>query len=254
MIENRIPNRFKNLILENVPKKLINRTQQFIRKRSWKGDKERIFCLSMQRSGTTSVGDFFSTFGFPSAGHSHSRKNNWSKSWYNGDYDTIFNSREFLSYQVFQDDPWWAPDFYKVLYHKFPNAKFILLTRDSKSWFNSMLNHSGGKTLGNTQRHCKIYRREFEYYQVFGSEINVNNSENDIDNLLSLDGMEDHYRKIYELRNMEIINFFKEAKNESFIVCDLMDQSKWKKIGNFMKLNVPSDFNIHSNKSKIENR
>ena len=151
--------KIKKMIVENIPTDIKNCLKLVYNNFKWKGS-NRIFCISMQRSGTTSVGDFFSSFGYPVARNSIAWKNKWSKHWYNGDYDSIFSSKEFNSYQVFEDDPWWLPEFYKVLYHKFPNAKFILLTRDSESWFNSMLSHSKGKTLGNTKLHCKIYRRE----------------------------------------------------------------------------------------------
>ena len=241
--------KIKKMIIENLPADIKNCLKLVYNNFKWKGS-NRIFCISMQRSGTTSVGNFFSSFGYPVATNSIAWKNKWSKYWYNGDYNSIFSSKEFNSYQVFEDDPWWLPEFYKVLYHKFPNSKFILLTRDSESWFNSMLSHSNGKTLGNTKLHCKIYRREKDFYSKMDSGSIINLTIDEIDNHLKLDGYKEHYKDIYQIRNREIINFFKENDSSRLIHCDLQDQNKWNKIGKFFGINVPDGFKMHSNKSQ----
>jgi len=237
MIKNFIP-----LVLKDKLRRLRNKTK-------WKGS-NRIFCISTQRNGTTSVGDFFYHFGYPVARWSHSWSNQWSKSWYEGDFESIFKSKEFKSFQVFEDDPWWLPEFYKVLFHRFPNSKFILFTRDSESWFKSMLSHSNGKTLGNTKRHVKVYRREKEFYNKLESDKNFNPSSDKIDNLLPLVGYEQHYKDLYEIRIKEIIDFFKEHDSNRLIHCDLKDTTKWQKLGDFFKIDVPTDFMIHANNSQ----
>ena len=117
----------------------------------------KIFCISVQRTGTTSVGQFFRQHGFRVCTWDVSHKNEWSNSWLKGDYNAIFKSKDFAVNQVFEDDPWWCNDFYKVLFHRFPQAKFVMLERDSDKWFDSMVKHSRGKTLGNTHRHAIIY-------------------------------------------------------------------------------------------------
>lgn len=219
------------------------------RRLSWKGDKRRVFCLSMQRSGTTSVGDFFKHFKYPTSGYSTKRSSYWSKLWFQGDFESIFRSSEFLSYQVFEDNPWWYPEFYKVLYHRFPDAKFILLTRDQNDWFDSMKKHSKGKTLGNTEIHCKIYRRESDYKNLTKQNDHQQNSTAFIDNLLELEGHRAHYTAIYENRNREIIDFFNKNRPESLFHRSLYDAQKWPDLGNFIGIRVPTDFNVHSNKS-----
>jgi hypothetical protein len=234
----------KNHIPVGLKKKLI----RLRNKSKWKGS-DRIFCVSMQRSGTTSVGDFFEHFGYPVSRWGDSWNHQWSKLWYNGDFESIFNSKEFKSFQVFEDDPWWFPDFYKILYHRFPNAKFVLFTRDSEAWFKSMLSHSEGQTLGNTKIHCKVYRREKEFYHKVKTDENFKPSEDKVDNLLPLIGHEKHYREIYEIRNKEIIEFFEKHGSNQLIHCDLTDSNKWKELGKFFGIDVPNDFKIHSNKS-----
>lgn len=79
----------------------------------------RVFCISIQRTGTTSVGKFFRDFGFAWAGWSHSYRNNWTWLHYNGDYEAIFSSDDFQKSNAFEDSPWWYPGFYRILYHRF---------------------------------------------------------------------------------------------------------------------------------------
>jgi hypothetical protein len=236
------------MIKKYIPPLIKKKLKMFIAKSKWKGS-YRIFCISMQRCGTTSVGDFFEYFGYQVSRSSDSKKNHWSRLWYNGDFESIFKSEEFKSFQIFEDYPWWFPEFYKILYNKFPNSKFILFTRDSESWFQSMLSHSKGQTLGNTKIHCKLYRREKEFYQKFEGDSDINISLDKYDNLLNLKEHEKHYKDLFETRNKEIINYFEEHDPSRLIHCDLNDSKKWQKLGDFFDIPVPNEFNVHSNKS-----
>lgn len=215
----------------------------FFKKRS------KIFCISFQRTGTTSVGQFFKAHGYSVATWDISRKNQWTKLWFDGNYEKIFSSEDFIANEVFEDDPWWCLDFYKVLYHRFPYAKFILVTRESDAWFNSMLSHSQGRTLGNTYRHSKLYRREKEFYNTVGNTYNYKSDT--IDNLLPLNETHrNHYKEIYELRNKEIIDFFNRHESSRLIPLRLEDNDKWKKLGSSFNIYVSDSFEIHVNASK----
>ena len=211
--------------------------------------KPKIFVISFQRTGTTSTGKFFGDHNFRVANYSVSRRNEWTLNWFKGDYNRIFNSIDFQAHQVFEDDPWWCGNFYKVLFHRFPNSKFVLLERDPDRWFDSMVNHSSGKTLGNTYRHSKIYRREIEFYSL---DININKPYSSrIDNLMELnDSHREHYKNIYFIRNKEIKEFFDQFDSERLIYAKLEDQYKWKKIGKFIGFNVDNNYNVHVNSSK----
>ena len=107
-VKKRFPKSLKSLVIQRFPKL------------RWKGDKTRIFCIALQKTGTTSVGDFFTYFGYPTARYKHSRDNAWTRSWFDGNYEAIFDTEDFKQRQVFEDDPWWCLDFYKyLLRHKF---------------------------------------------------------------------------------------------------------------------------------------
>src|SRR5690554_120318 len=101
----------------------------------------KIFCISTQRNGTTSVGEFFKDHGFKVAGYNYERSMIWSEFRFCGNYEAIFKNEGFKKFQVFEDNPWWENDFYKFLFYRFPNSKFILFTRNPDKWFDSMMNH-----------------------------------------------------------------------------------------------------------------
>lgn len=214
----------------------------------------KIFCISIQRNGTTSVGDFLSDHGFHVARWRDSDYYDWPYLQSIGNFEAIFQSKAFKSFDAFEDGPWFAPDFYRVLYHRFPKSKFILFYRDSDRWFDSMLKYSNGKTLGNTYRHCKTYRRLSEYYDSLDKDPDFRPAEKETDNLLSLEDMREHYKRVYEEYNRDAIAFFKKYASDKLFSCHLQDPDKWKKLGNFLDIEVNDGYDVHSNKSKDKER
>lgn len=209
----------------------------------------KIFCISFQRTGTTSVGKFFIDHGYPVATWAVCLNNSWTGYWFDGDYERIFNSPDFQKSTVFEDGPWSCLDFYKILYHRFPNSKFILFTRDSDKWFDSMKAHSSGKTLGNTYRHSRIYNREAEFDEKLGEKYSY--SEGMSDNLLEInESHREHYKKVYRVRNNDILNFFDRHDRSRLIHCELEDKEKWKKLGAFFNITIQDGLEVHENASK----
>ncbi|GAA4290499.1 sulfotransferase [Aestuariibaculum suncheonense] len=212
----------------------------------------KIFCISFQRTGTTSVGQFFREHGYRVAGYEKERSLRWAALRLVGNYEAIFNSKEFIEYQVFEDNPWWEGDFYKVLYHRFPDAKFILFTRDADKWFDSMVSHSNGKTLGNTFRHSKNYHREEEFYAKF-PDLDYYKTLREIDNLMFIEEKHRaHYKAIYNLRNREVLEFFKAFSPDSLFIGELEEEQKWVKLGAFFGIEVSEVYNVHANKTLIK--
>lgn len=217
---------------------------------------DKVFCISMQRTGTSSVGKFFRDFGFRWAGWPADEKNNWSGSWYDGDYEAIFSSADFRRSNAFEDSPWFLPGFYKILFNRFPTAKFILVTRDPDSWFQSMVKHSGGDVIGSTRVHCKIYRRELEYFESLHSGKIDEKSENQIHSSkkMKLMGHEEHYKNVYRLHNIEVQDFFRRRSPESLHVGSLEDPAKWQKLGKFLGVEVAESYTSHENASDFTTR
>lgn len=211
--------------------------------------KLKIFCISFQRTGTTSVGQFFRDQGYKVAGYHRKRSSEWSKLRFIGDFESIFKSRDFKSHQVFEDNPWWEGDFYKILFHRFPDSKYILFTRNPDKWFNSMLSHSHGKTLGNTFMHSKLYRRELEFYKLYPTGEYYKTIKSYKKKLELREINRQHYIDVYNLRNKEIIDFFNFYDPSRLIHLELEDPNKWKKLGAFFRIEVPKGYKCHWNKT-----
>lgn len=213
----------------------------------------KVFCISMQRTGTTSVGKFFRDFGFRWAGWPSDNENQWSDSCYKGNYEAIFSSIDFKKSNAYEDSPWFYPGFYKLLYHRFPNAKFVLFTRNPDDWFQSMMNHSGGDIIGRGTNHCKVYRRELEYFDLLhAGNMDVKN-ENQLSTkkVMKLTNQAEHYKNVYRLHNLEVQDFFDRVSPDSLYVGALEDPLKWQKLGDFLNIKVPDNYSSHVNSSLI---
>lgn len=199
----------------------------------WQGN-QKVFCLSFQRTGTTSVRKFLAGLGHPVAPNTVSKRNDWPQKAYDGDYDAIFRDPEFIFYQAFQDHPWFFPETYKVVYHKFPNARFILFDRDPDAWFDSMV-ALAQKPQGNfsaPEIHAWIYRREAELLNKTDSgEPFMSLSDMDEN---TLEQQREHYKGVYIRRNREVRNFFARKAPEQLFYTSLDDPDKWDGLAQFL--------------------
>jgi len=205
----------------------------------------------MQRTGTTSVGQFFRDFDFRWAGWPADKKNGWTDDWFEGDFEKIFSSQEFRLANAYEDSPWWMPGFYKILYHRFPNARFILFTRDADKWFQSMVSHSDGNVIGRGKIHCKIYRREEEYFDLLRSGAIDEAIENQLDSSsqkkMKILEHAEQYKQIYRLHALEVEEFFQRHAPHALHIGKLDDPEKWQRLGEFLGVNVPAQYESHEN-------
>lgn len=210
--------------------------------------KNKIFCISYQKTATTSVGQFFRDHNFRVAGWSVSRKNRWPEKWYKGDFEGIFNSEDFKINQVFEDTPWWYPEFYKILFHRFPDAQFVLLERDANAWYDSLVNHR--KTRGGPDhpyRHCKAFRREHMLPNFFSfSRTNVKSKDAFPD---FSETLRQHYTQIYKNKNKEVREFFEVMDPKRLFYSKLENQNLWKDLGNHFYIKVSKEYDVHKNKA-----
>lgn len=197
------------------------------------GIEGKIICISMQRNGTSSVGNVLEAYGLNRVGSPVSNKRRWPIHWLNGNFEEIFKDDAFMQSEVLEDDPWWFPEFYKFLFHRFPGSKFILLDRNSDAWFKSMIHHSNGFTLGNTSIHAKLYRRENEVHWLNANVPNF--GEQRVRELVLYDKAQ-HYMAIYEQYNREVKDFFKRVSPESLFYSNLSDPNLWTNMINWLGL------------------
>lgn len=215
------------------------------------GTQSKVFCISVQRTGTTSVGKFFRDFGYRWAGWPADEKEGRSLAWYAGDYEAIFSSPVFQEANAFEDSPWWLPDFYKVLFHRFPGSKFVLFMRDPDAWFDSMVSHSSGYVIGDNRSHCKVYRREIEFYELLDAGRISDKEYPDIerDAMMTLAGHAGHYKALYRLHEREVVDFFGRYSPGSLFCAQLEDGDKWQRLGAFLGVTVPEDYDARLNVS-----
>ncbi|MBK6647425.1 MAG: hypothetical protein IPG44_17035 [Anaerolineales bacterium] len=233
-------------ITGNINRKIDNLLRRFLPE-----NEPKIFCISLQRTGTTSTGRFFRDHGYSVATYEIGKKNLWTTNYFEGNYEYIFKSKDFRKLEVFEDDPWWLGDFYRVLYHRFSDSKFILLERNADKWFDSMMSHSHGMVLGNTHIHCSQYQRLDEFYKVFDAGYE-NFYTGIIDNALPLDEKHRvHYTNYYKIRNREVKQFFDHHDGRRLFTARLEDDALWQKIGNFFDIDVGAGYNIHANRSDL---
>lgn len=211
----------------------------------------KIFCLSMQRSGTSSVGDFLEQWGLKRSGHQLSRQLNWSRHWYDGNFEAIFSDPSFQAHEVYEDDPFWMPDFYKYVYHRVPDSRFILLYRDSDSWFKSMVRHSNGFSIGRADIHAKVYRREDELRWL---EKNIPGFDGSAPKAMVLYDKATQYKAAYERHLAEVEQFFSGPRAKYLFMAKLTEPETLSKMKEWLALPEKEGvrMNVHAHKAKTE--
>jgi hypothetical protein len=114
-----------------------------------------------------------------------------------------------------------------------------------------MVKHSGGDVVGSSRIHCKIYRRELEYFELLHSGTIDETIENQIhsEKIMKLLGHAEHYKDVYRLHNIEVQDFFRTRSPVSLHVGSLEDPKKWQKLGKFLGIEVPEGYESHENAS-----
>lgn len=106
--------------------------------------------------------------------------------------------------------------------------------------------------IGRAKNHCKIYRRELEYYKLLAEGKIDGRVENDrnADKTMTLTGHANRYKNVYRLHNLEVKEFFNSHAPNALHVGQLEDPRKWQKLGDFLGVEVPSGYSVHANQSE----
>lgn len=169
-------------------------------------NKEKVFVIGFQKTGTTTLETVLRNLGYTVAG---------------GDKNLIkFKDREELkqyirnklkNFDAVQDMAW--PLVYRELYELYPNAKFILTYRDPDLWIKSVVKYFA--KIKNTM-HQRIYKVDYA------------------------EGNEEAYLKIYKNFNAEVIDFFKDKEN--FLFMDMKSDFNYKTLYPFLGIKeIPTD-------------
>ena len=97
----------------------------------------KIFCIGRNKTGTTSLEYVFQQLGYKVANQARSERLI---------FEAKLNPDERFwrwvdAHQVFQDSPFNTPWLLPELVERYPEARFILSTRDEEAWLASLLNH-----------------------------------------------------------------------------------------------------------------
>ena len=206
-----------------------------IAKIRWRG-KKRIFCLSFQKTGTSSVGAALSKLGYPVAGYAISKDRNWIGKYLERGLEGIASDPVFQSFQCFQDTPWWAPGIAEACAIKFPDALFVLMERDPEDWLRSIISHNNGRSLESRAFHYKAYKLE---------RAGVDFSEMPTRPLLEFG---EHYKSVYSDRHIQIRRFFAGSRSDRLFYARLEDPDKWRHLCDFLgEPQIKGD--VHENKT-----
>lgn len=175
----------------------------------------KIFGIGMHKTGTTTLTECFRILGFnvcPEA-LAYSTIQNVSADNYR---PCLLVARE---YEAFADSPWNFVDAYRVLDAVFPDAKFILTTRDESRWFKSSLRWA---SLNNTAGATAVL-------STIGAALTVGNRAQ------VLDGYRQH--------NNGVLGYFSDPREtvdaQKLLVVDWEMGDGWEKLCTFLNKPVP---------------
>lgn len=204
--------------------------------------KPKILYVGLQRCGTKTFSRFFARNGYRSFTWVHTAQTNLQEMVQQGKWVEVLNSGIFNQFDVFDDYPFYLPEFARFLVNYIPNSKVVFMTRPADDWFKSMLVHSKGLTLGELEEHCYRYNRlgELAFLKQYG-----------IDNLkkLNMIGMKDHYCRMYQLHIEEIRYKFKDLPADRFFEGSLYDSNKFVAMNEQLGLNLEFTDEMHAHKS-----
>ncbi|MAF84239.1 MAG: sulfotransferase [Gammaproteobacteria bacterium] len=140
-----------------------------------------------------------------------------------GDFDSVLQKTR--GYDVLEGFPWFM--IYKELDQRIPGSRFILTTREKKSWYKSVADHIGDIR---SPPHEWIYGR--------GKGIPLE------DKAHTLAVCDDH--------NKSVIKYFEDRPND-LLILDLYADDKWQQVCKFLDHEVPEENYPHSNKASDKN-
>ncbi|MCC5924103.1 MAG: hypothetical protein JJT77_09970 [Crocinitomicaceae bacterium] len=192
-------------------------------------NKQKIFCVGRNKTGTTSLAKAFEELGFIVGNQRKAEL--LGKEFRKGNYDTLI--KYCLTAEVFQDFPFSYPPTYRIMDKAFPNSKFILTIRDSdEQWFNSLLNfHS--KIFGNGKEPTVEDLKNADYVEkdwVWENKKYLYNMNED-----SFKYDKQKLTKHYNDYNAEVISYFKESKND-LLILNLSEPNSYKKLCEFINV------------------
>lgn len=98
----------------------------------------------------------------------------------------------------------------------------------------------------------QLDRREQEYLDLARSGEIDERTEDQIhsEKVMKLIPHAEHYKDVYRLHSAEVEDFFWGRAPEALHVGELEDPEKWQKLGAFLGLDVPAEYQSHEKKNR----
>lgn len=175
---------------------------------------KKVFCIGLNKTGTTSIGKFFELNGLEVA---RQREGEILLEYYlRRDFNEIIKFCQNSSAKFFQDVPFSCPFTFQHLDNAFPNSKFILTIRNSsKVWYKSILKfHSQFYNQGERPTYESLKNSNYVYKGWSWDLMNDVYFHGNIKSLYDQSQME----KIYQNHLKEVLNYFRNKPNKLIVI------------------------------------
>jgi hypothetical protein len=203
--------------------------------------KQKIFGVGFSKTGTTSLESALNLLGYKTW-HGHWQNPNMSyimSLYLHRDYQELFKIVNY--YDAFSDAPWGGGDLYQELYARMPKAYFILTLRPADDWYQSLERMLTKFSPDNDVEYA------FDTFHKNGRYGIVHFFEK-VFGVTTLKGNRSKIIEVYKQYNHDVIDFFSN-KDAKFLILQLSDENKWKKICTFLNKPIPPEQFPHQNSS-----
>lgn len=190
-------------------------------------NKQKVFCVGLNKTGTTSLGAAMANLGYV-VGNQHQAELLFDD-WVKRDFSKLV--KYFRTAQFFQDVPMSYPYTYIAADQAFPGSKFILTVRDNpEQWYNSLINYHG-KLFGNgnippTAEDLKQANYVYKGFPYDSLKKVLNVADEDLYNKeMLIDN--------YLLHNKIVQNYFMYREND-LLVLNVAEKGAYKKLCTFL--------------------
>lgn len=195
-------------------------------------NKQKIICVGLNKTGTTSFEKDLKSFGFrfPPTTHGTLRV---TADIYHNSYHSLFQMLDSPKFDAYQDLPFSLPKVYQKMYKYRPNDIYVLTIRKNpQSWVKSVLNHYSWLL---NSKNPKGGNEIFNYFS--GPELirysNFNVPLFYFWGLNSFDDLEKTLLNTYEQHNNEVVDFFERNKS-NFKVIDVSKENELKTLTDWL--------------------
>ncbi len=188
---------------------------------------QKIFCVGLNKTGTTSLTSFFRELGYKVAPQREGEKLVYD--WGERNFSEILKLAK-KDYQFFQDAPFSLPLTYRVLFEEFPDAKYILTERDNVDVWYESLRRFHTKKFGNESNPTKKDLLNAHYYKkgyaYKAHKLMFKTPDEDLYN--------ERILKSYYINHNEEVKSFFESRGGKFICINLSEAGVDKKLLKFL--------------------